>query len=164
MPDESPEHKAHMKIIDRGIKRRRSRRPAHVVDRIRVTDTAMADALRERMQAAGLDTRPRTEPRPLTDKHFRHVTLPVVKWWAVMVDEFAAQQGITPEKFMADILTEGLYEVYLEFMAQKNEAIRAARLAAAPEPKAGRTPRRPVRRSLGEGRRPVNDLDDDIPF
>lgn len=119
------------------------------------------------MQAAGLDTRPRTEPRPLTDKHFRHVTLPVVEWWAVLVDELAAQQGITPEKFMADILTEGLYEVYLEFMAQTNEAIRAAGLAAPPQPaipKEGGQPRRPVRRSLGGNRRPVNDLDDDIPF
>jgi hypothetical protein len=86
----------------------------------------MADALRERMQAAGLNLTGRERSRPLTDDDFRQVTLPMVNWWAVMVDEFAAQQGITPEKFMGDILTEGLYEVYLEFMAQRNDAVRAA--------------------------------------
>ena len=125
-----------MKIIDRCMKRRRSRRPAHVVDRIRADDPAKSAALLERMRAAGLDTSRRVRP-PTTENDYRQVSLQVVKWWAVMVDEFAAQQGISPEKFMGDILTEGLYEVYLEFMAQKNAAARAA------APKA---------------------LDDDIPF
>jgi len=163
VPDDSPEHKAHMKIIDRCIKRRHSRHPANVVDRIRVTDLAMADALRERMQAAGLDTKPRTKPRPRTDDDYRPVTLPVVKWWAVMVDEFAAQQGITPEQFMQPILSEGLYEVYLELMAQRNDHLRAA---------AGKPPvdRRIRRRRANDqpappsGPRSANDLDDDIPF
>jgi hypothetical protein len=127
MPDEeSPEHKAHMKIIDRAIKRRRSGRPADVVDRIRVIDVAKADALRDRMRAAGVLGRPARE-RPLTDDDFRQVTLPVIHWQAIMVDELAAQQGITPEKFMSAILQEGLYEAFLEFNAQRQEAIRRSR-------------------------------------
>ena len=57
--------------------------------------------------------------------------MPVINWQAVKVDELAAQQGIAPEKFMSAILSEGLYEAYLEFYAQQREAIRAARLPAA---------------------------------
>lgn len=156
MPDdETPEHKAHMKIIDRAIRRRRGRRPAHVVDRIRVDDLAKADALRERIQAAGLTGMPRE--RPLTDDDFRRVTLPVINWQAVMVDELAAQQGITPEKFMSGILSEGLYEAYLEFNAQRQEVIRAARRAAAPPPVMTADEMPPG--AVGQG-----DLDDDIPF
>ena len=143
--EESPEHKAHMKIIDRAIKRRHRLRPANEVDRIRVTDLAAADALHERIRAAGLTGKKRE--RPLTDDDFRRVTLPVIHWQAVMVDELAAQQGITPEKFMSAILSEGLYEAYLEFHAQRQEAIRAARrLPAAP-------------RVIGRG-----GMDDDISF
>jgi len=123
MPDdESPEHKAHMKIIDRAIKRRRSRRPARVVDLIRVIDTARANALLERMRAAGLTGR--GPDHLLKDDNFREISLPVVRWQAVMVEELAARQGITPEKFMGDILSEGLYEAFLEFNNQRRELIR----------------------------------------
>ena len=65
--EESPEHKAHMKI----------------------------DALHERIQAAGLTGKPRerplTEPAPSKDgDDFRRVSLSVINWQAVMVDELAA--------------------------------------------------------------------------
>jgi hypothetical protein len=127
MPDEgTPEHKAHMKIIDRAIKRRLSRRPANVVDHIRVRDVVKADALLGRMGAAGLTGNPRHHF--LTDDNFREIPLPVVRWQAVMAEELAAQQGITPEKFMGDILSEGLYEAFLEFNAQRREVIRIQRL------------------------------------
>ena len=154
MPDDSPEHKAHMKIIERCMKRRHSRRPANVVDRIRADDPAFAAALLERMQKAGFDRSARPRPPP-TEKDYRNVTLPVVEWWAVRVDEFAAQQGITPEKFMSAILSEGLYEVYLEFMAQRNDA---ARIAARKHPTSRRLSREAFARAGG------GDLDDDIPF
>jgi hypothetical protein len=68
----------------------------------------------------------------------------------------AAQQGITPEKFMSDILTEGLYEVYLEFMAQRNDHIRAARPAT--------EPKRAMAMADDPSPHPGGDLDDDVPF
>jgi hypothetical protein len=42
-----------------------------------------------------------------------------------MVDDLADRQGITPEKFMNAILTEGLFEANLELRAQMNDAARA---------------------------------------
>jgi hypothetical protein len=147
-----------MKIIDRAIRRRRSRRPAHVVDRIRVNSPAEADALRERLTAAGLSMTPTDNPRPRTDADFRQVTLAVVNWQAVMVDELAARQGIAPERFMSAILSEGLYEAYIEVMAQRNDLIRAAKRAAAPRPAPVEADDMPPG-AVGQG-----DLDDDIPF
>lgn len=60
MPDrESPEYKAHMKVIDHCIRRRQPRRPAEVVEHIRIDDPAWADEVLSRMKAAGYDPRPR---------------------------------------------------------------------------------------------------------
>ena len=44
-----------------------------------------------------------------------------------MVDDLADWQGITLEKFMNAILTEGLFEANLELRAQMNNAARARR-------------------------------------
>lgn len=49
-----------------------------------------------------------------------------------MVAALAAAQGIAPEKFMGDVLGEGLHEAFLELTAQRNERLRAARPNPAP--------------------------------
>ena len=41
-----------------------------------------------------------------------------------MVDDLAGRQRITSEKFMSAILSEGLFEAYLELRAQMNDAAR----------------------------------------
>jgi hypothetical protein len=41
-----------------------------------------------------------------------------------MVDDLAGRQRITSEKFMSTILSEGLFEAYLELRAQMNDAAR----------------------------------------
>ena len=116
-----------MRDIDRCIKRRRSRRPADVVDRICVTDPAWADAVQARMEAAGYSPKPRPTGEPATPRPARDVNLPVSEFWAVMAGDLAAAQGITPQQFMAAILQEGLFEAFLELKAQRNALTRPAK-------------------------------------
>jgi hypothetical protein len=111
----------HMRVIDRCIKRRRSRRPADVVDHIRIPDAAWADAVMQRMKAAGYDPAPKPADEPRSPKPMREVSLSVTEFWLVMAGELAAAQGITAEAFMAEILQEGLFEAFLEMQAQGRE-------------------------------------------
>ncbi len=141
------DQQAHRRVIDRCMKRRQSRRPADVVDRIRVIDPAWADAVQARMEAAGYDPRPRHAGEPATPKPQRSVSVPVAEFWTVMAAELATAQGITTEQFMADILQEGLFEAFLEMRAQRAALVRQAREAARPAP--------PPR---------DGDSDDDVPF
>jgi hypothetical protein len=113
------EDKARMRVIDRCIKRRRSRRPADVVDRISVPGIAWADAVIGRMKAAGYDPRPKHPGEPRAPKPMREVSLSVTEFWHVMADALAAEQGISAEQFMAAILQEGLFEAFLEMQAQR---------------------------------------------
>lgn len=106
----------HRKVIDRVMKRRSSRRPADVVDRIRVADHAEAEALLARMRAEGQSR--------------RGATATVPGFLAAMAEGLAQQQGITPEAFYSAILSEGLYEAYMEFEAQKREVAAALRRAS----------------------------------
>jgi hypothetical protein len=55
----------------------------------------------------------------------RSLTLDVPEYFVAVVDDPAGRQGITPEKFMNAILTEGLFEANLELRAQMNDAARA---------------------------------------
>lgn len=127
----------HMKVIDRCIKRRHGRRPADVVDRIEVTDQDAADRLYDRMKSQGYG---RIDKTPAT----RHpVTLDVPDFFLTLATALAADQGISREAFMAQILTEGLHEAFLEFNHQRRAG--AGNQAAATAPLS-------------------NDLDDDIPF
>ena len=119
--DETPEHKAHMRVIDRCIKRRQSRRPADVVDRISVPGVAWADAVIGRMKAAGYDPRPKRPGEPSAPKPMRKVSLSIIESWHVMAEALAAEQGISAEQFMAAILQEGLFEAFLEMQAQRRE-------------------------------------------
>jgi hypothetical protein len=59
----------------------------------------------------------------------RSVTLDVSEYFVVMVDDLAGRQRITSEKFMSTILSEGLFEAYLELRAQMNDAARRNRMA-----------------------------------
>jgi hypothetical protein len=115
------EDEARMRVIDRCIRRRRSRRPADVVDRISVPAAAWADAVIERMKAAGYDPRPKRPGEPSAPKPMREVSLTVAEFWHVMAEALAAEQGISPEQFMAAILQEGLFEAFLEMQAQRRE-------------------------------------------
>ena len=56
-----------------------------------------------------------------------------------MVDDLAGRQRITSEKFMSTILSEGLFEAYLELRAQMNDAAR--RNKATPPPAINKTAR-----------------------
>jgi hypothetical protein len=55
----------------------------------------------------------------------RSLTLDAPEYFVAIVDDPAGRLGITPEKFMNAILTEGLFEAYLELRAQMNDAARA---------------------------------------
>ena len=55
----------------------------------------------------------------------RSLTLDVPEYFVAIGDDPAGRQGITPENFMNAILTEGLFEAYLELRAQMNDAARA---------------------------------------
>ena len=120
----------HRKVIDRVVKRRGSRRPADVVDRIRVADHAEAEALLARMKAEGYSKTPPLpgETRPPVAK--RCVTATVPGFFVVMAEGLAERQGISPEEFYSAILTEGLYEAYMEFEAQKRELATALQRAS----------------------------------
>ena len=102
----------------RRLMRRRSkgRRPAAVVDPIKADDGPEFEALVKYIAELGFG---------LASFTSRSLTLDVPEYFVAIVDDPAGRQGITPEKFMNAILTEGLFEANLELRAQMNDAGRA---------------------------------------
>ena len=141
----SDSEQAHLKVIGRCIKRRQKLRPADVVDHIRVDNPAWADAIQTRMKAAGYGSQPQQAEAKKSRLATRRVSFPIREFWAIVADELAAAQGITPQAFMAAILSAGLYEAFLEVEAQRRALERAAR----PPPPPVTYP---------------DDIDDQIPF
>ena len=97
-------------------RRRKGRRPAVVVDHIKADDGPEFQTLLKRITELGFGQ---------ASFKSRSITLDVPEYFVAMVDDLACRQGITPEKFMNAILTEGLFEAYLELRAQMIEAARA---------------------------------------
>ena len=100
-------------VLKRLMRRRRGRRPTAVVDHIKADDGPEFQTLVKRIAELGFGQASFTK---------RSVTLDVSEYFVVMVDDLAGRQRITSEKFMSAILSEGLFEAYLELRAQMNDA------------------------------------------
>ena len=85
------------------MRRRKSRRPAPAGDHIIADDSPESQALLKRIAQLGLG-------RPGASS--RAVKLDVPEYFAAMVDDLAARQGIGAEGFMGQILTEGPHEAH----------------------------------------------------
>ena len=81
-------------------RRRKGRRPAAVVDPIKADDGPEFEALVKHIAELGFGQASFTR---------RSLTLDVPEYFVAIVDNPAGRQGITPEKFMNAILTEGLF-------------------------------------------------------
>jgi len=104
-------------VLRRVMRRRhKGRRPAAVVDPIKADDGPEFEALVKHIAELGFE---------LASFTSRSLTLDVPEYFVAIVDDPAGRQGITPEKFMNAILTEGLFEANLELRAQMNDAGRA---------------------------------------
>ena len=104
-------------VLRRVMRRRhKGRRPAAVVDPIKADDGPEFEALVKHIAELGFG---------LASFTSRCLTLDVPEYFVAIVDDPAGRQGITPEKFMNAILTEGLFEANLELRAQMNDAGRA---------------------------------------
>ncbi len=97
-------------------RRRKGRAPAAVVDHIKADDGPEFQALVKHIAELGFGQASFTSCSS---------TLDVPEHFVAMVDDLAGRQGLTPEKFMNAILTEGLFEAYLELRGQMNDAARA---------------------------------------
>ena len=95
--------------------RRKGQRPAAVVDHIKADDGPEFEALVKHIAKLGFGQASFTR---------RSLTLDVPEYFVAIVDDPAGRQGITPEKFMNAILTEGLFELS-QLRAQMNDAARA---------------------------------------
>jgi hypothetical protein len=110
------------------MKRRESSRPAQVVEQIRADDGPDTRALLERMKEAGFHFWSKVEEgTKLKPGKMRKASVRVPVYYLLMAEELARWQGITAEQFMSAILTEGLYEAFLEVNVQKNHAARERR-------------------------------------
>ena len=98
------------------MRQRKERRPAAVVDHIKADDGPEFQALVKHIAELGFGQASFTSCS---------ITLDVPEYFVAMVDDLADWQGITLEKFMNAILTEGLFEANLELRAQMNNAARA---------------------------------------
>jgi hypothetical protein len=74
------------------------------------------------------------EGTKLKPAKMRKASVRVPVYYLLMAEELARWQGITAEEFMSAILTEGLYEAFLEVNAQKNQAARERRGSASGPP------------------------------